>query len=96
MYEIYFYEDEDGNSPIFEYLQALSQRTDKDSRINYNKINDYIQILSQYGITAGEPYVNNPHLKIRVSLRKFYEAYRRRYMGASTCKGTDIFCKLDR
>ena len=34
MYEIYFYEDKDGNSPVYEYMQALSQRTDKDSRIN--------------------------------------------------------------
>ena len=59
MYEIYFYEDKDGNSPVYEYIQALSQRTDKDSRINHNKINDYIQVLSEYGKTAGEPYMKH-------------------------------------
>ena len=59
MYEIYFYEDRDGNSPVYEYMQALSRRTDKDSRINRNKINDYIEILSQYGKAAGEPYIKH-------------------------------------
>ena len=59
MYEIYFYEDKNGNSPVFDYIQALSQRTDKDSRINHNKINDYIQTLSEYGKAAGEPYVKH-------------------------------------
>lgn len=59
MYDIYFYEDGDGNSPIFEYMQALSTRTDKDSRINHTKINDYIEILSQYGKAAGEPYIKH-------------------------------------
>jgi len=49
MHEIYFYEDKDGNSPIFDYMQALSQKTDKDSRINHKKINDYIQVLSENG-----------------------------------------------
>jgi len=49
MYEIYFYEDKDGNSSIYDYIQAVSKRTDKDSRINHTKINDYIQVLSEYG-----------------------------------------------
>ena len=59
MYEIYFYEDKDGNSPVYEYIQSLSQKTDKDSRINHNKINDYIQVLSEYGKTVGEPYMKH-------------------------------------
>ena len=59
MYEIYFYEDRNGNSPIYDYLQDLSQRTDKDSRINNKKINDYIEILSLHGKAAGEPYVKH-------------------------------------
>ena len=57
MYEIHFYEDMDGNSPIYEYIKDLSQRADKNSRINHNKINDYIQVLSEYGKAAGEPYI---------------------------------------
>ena len=59
MYEIHFYEDNNGNSLIYEYIKALSQRTDKDSRINYNKINDYIQVLSQHGKMAGQPYIKH-------------------------------------
>ena len=43
MHNIYFYEDHNGNSPVLEYIEALSKRTDKDSRINHNKINDYFQ-----------------------------------------------------
>ncbi|MCL2078354.1 MAG: type II toxin-antitoxin system RelE/ParE family toxin [Oscillospiraceae bacterium] len=57
MYEIYFYEDKDGKSPVYEYLQSLSWRSDKDSRINFNKINDYIETLSLHGKAAGEPYI---------------------------------------
>lgn len=59
MYEIYFYEDKDGYSPVYEYLKDLSQRTNKDSRINSNKINDYIQVLSEHGKNAGEPYIKH-------------------------------------
>lgn len=59
MYEIYFYEDKDGNSPVYDYILALSKRTDKDSRINHNKINDYIQVLSEHGKAAGEPYIKH-------------------------------------
>ena len=59
MYEIYFYEDKNGNSPIYEYLKALSQRTDKNSRINSTKINDYIETLSIHGKAAGEPYIKH-------------------------------------
>lgn len=57
MYEIYFYEDESGESPVYEYIKALSQKTDKHSRINRNKINDYIEVLNRYGKMAGEPYI---------------------------------------
>ena len=44
---------------MLEYLQELSCRKDKDSRIKANKINDYIEALSQYGTKAGEPYVKH-------------------------------------
>ena len=59
MYEIYFYEDKDGNSPIFEYIEALSERTDKNSRINLKKIQDYLRILREHGKAAGEPYIKH-------------------------------------
>jgi len=59
MHDIYFYENDDGNSPILDYIRELSKKTDKDSRVNRNKINDYIQVLSEYGTNAGEPYVKH-------------------------------------
>ena len=59
MFEIYFFEDKDGDSPILNYIQELSQKTDKNSRINHNKINDYIEVLSKYGKAAGEPYIKH-------------------------------------
>lgn len=56
MHKIYFYKDKHGREPVLDYLQELAGRKDKDSRIKLNKINDYIEVLSQYGIQAGEPY----------------------------------------
>ena len=59
MYEIYFYEDKDGNSPVLEFIEVLSKRTDKDSRINLKKIQDYIRVLREHGKAAGEPYIKH-------------------------------------
>lgn len=59
MYSVKFYRDKDGNEPVKEYLQKLRKKKDKDSRINLNKINDYIQTLSEYGTRAGEPYMKH-------------------------------------
>ncbi len=59
MHKIYFYKDKNGNEPVLEYLKELLDKKDKDSRIKANKINDYIQILSQYGTQAGEPYIKH-------------------------------------
>ena len=59
MYEISFYEDENGNSPVYKFIQELANKTDKDSRINSNKINDYIEILSQHGKAAKEPFIKH-------------------------------------
>ena len=55
MHKIHFYRDRNGKEPVLEYLRELSQKKDKDSRIKAHKINDYIEILSQYGTQAGEP-----------------------------------------
>lgn len=59
MYAIYFYKDRSGNEPVLEYLRELSKRSDKDSRIKFHKINDYIEALSKYGTQIGEPYVKH-------------------------------------
>ena len=59
MHKIFFYRDRSGNEPVFEYLKELTAKTDKNSRINANKINDYIEILRVYGTQAGEPYIKH-------------------------------------
>ncbi len=59
MYKIYFYRDKNGCEPVLDYLKELISKTDKSSRIKANKINDYIEVLSQFGTTAGEPYMKH-------------------------------------
>ncbi|MDO4439330.1 MAG: type II toxin-antitoxin system RelE/ParE family toxin [Eubacteriales bacterium] len=59
MYEIVFYRDKEGKEPVYEYMLELAKKNSKDARINLNKINDYIEILKQYGTQAGEPYIKH-------------------------------------
>lgn len=59
MHKIYFYKDKSGKQPVLDYLRKLISKKDKDSRIKAKKINDYIEILSQYGTQAGEPYIKH-------------------------------------
>lgn len=59
MHNIIFYKDPNGNELVYEYLVELAKKSNKDSRIKLNKINDYIEILKQYGTFAGEPYVKH-------------------------------------
>ena len=49
MYKVHFYKDENGSEPVFDYMKELAKKKDKDSRIKLNKINDYIEMLSEYG-----------------------------------------------
>jgi len=57
MYKIRFFEDKNGNKPVLKYLKDLRKKQDKDSRIKAAKINDYLEILCEYGTAAGEPFV---------------------------------------
>ena len=59
MYQIRFYKDKNGRSLVKEYIQQLASKKDKDSRIKYNKIRDYVRILSEHGTMAGEPYIKH-------------------------------------
>lgn len=60
MYEIVFYKDNKGNEPVADYLEDLCRISSKDNRIKLNKINDYIQALSQYGVRGlSEKYVKH-------------------------------------
>ncbi|MCD8157563.1 MAG: type II toxin-antitoxin system RelE/ParE family toxin [Clostridiales bacterium] len=59
MYKINFYRDKNDKEPVKEYLESLSKRKDKDSRIKFTKIRDYMKVLSEYGTQAGEPYIKH-------------------------------------
>jgi phage-related protein len=58
-FKVFFYEDRQGRVPIFEYMQSLERRRDKESRIKINKINDYIDYLKCSGTMLGEPYIKH-------------------------------------
>ena len=59
MYKIYFYRDKNGNRPVYDYILKLSSNKDKDSRIKFNKIQDYIKALKEYGLQLKEPYIKH-------------------------------------
>jgi len=53
------YKDRAGNDEIAEYIQDLNIKmlTNKDARIRYKKIVEYIGQLQTYGLAAGEPAI---------------------------------------
>ena len=59
MHEIIFYHDKNGYEPVNAYIEELHAQKDKNSRIKYEKIMAYIDILSEKGTTAGEPYMKH-------------------------------------
>lgn len=59
LYNIYYYNDGNGESPVLDYIESLAKKSDKDSRLKYNKIRSYIKLLSERGLQAGEPYIKH-------------------------------------
>ena len=59
MYKIKFFKDKKGRQPALEYIREITQKKDKDSRINSKKINDYIEALKQNGTRLGMPFVRH-------------------------------------
>ena len=60
MYQIIFYTNKNGKSEVFEYIENLrDNRKNKDARIKVNKITAYINQLSKYGLSIGEPYIKH-------------------------------------
>lgn len=59
MYKIRFYKNAAGEQPIKEYIKELKKKakTSKDARIKFEKINEYIEFLADYGTIVGMPYV---------------------------------------
>ena len=59
MYEVHFYRDKNGDQPALSYLKSLVEKKGKDSRIRARKMQDYINVLQQYGTYIGEPVVKH-------------------------------------
>lgn len=80
MYEIEFYEDETGYSEIIEYIKQLRQKseTSKESRINFNKIVAYFDLLEEVGTRIGEPvtkHLEGEIWELRPLRNRFLYAY---------------------
>jgi len=57
VFDVIFYSDNRGREPIVEFISELRQKssTDKNARINLNKIVAYLDILCEHGTRVGEP-----------------------------------------
>lgn len=64
MYEIVLYKDKNGESEIENYLLELQKSRNKNSRIKFNKITAYINMLSKYGINIGTQYIKHINKEI--------------------------------
>ena len=59
MYNIEFYEDSNGRSELWEFLESLRVKaaTNKDARIQYKQISLYIQLLEDNGTRLNEDII---------------------------------------
>ena len=60
MYKIIFYQNTKGISDVENYINELRKNKNyKDNKIKLNKIIAYIDLLSQNGLSLGEPYIKH-------------------------------------
>ena len=59
MFDIYYYSNGNDESPVLNYIENLAKNRDKNNRIKYNKIRDYIKLLAERGMQTGEPYIKH-------------------------------------
>ncbi len=80
MYSIEFYEDESGYSEIAEYIKNLQKKSvgSKESRIQFNKIVAYFDLLEEMGTRVGEPvtkHLDGDIWELRPLKHRFLYAY---------------------
>lgn len=56
MYTVEFYETEDGNCPVWEFLESLRLKavSNKDAKIQFKQVSLYIELLQQNGTRMNE------------------------------------------
>lgn len=59
MYEIIFYEDKNGTSQLYNYMQELDAKKDKFSRVYLNRIKQNIKMLQDNGTLNNENFVKH-------------------------------------
>lgn len=59
LYEIIFYEDKKGNSPVRDYTNELALKKDKISAAKSKKINYCFEKLAENGTRSGEKFVKH-------------------------------------
>ena len=60
MYKIIFYQNQNGESEVEDYINTLrKQVNNKDNRVKLNKIIAYINLLSEQGLEIGSPYIKH-------------------------------------
>ncbi len=80
MYEIEIYEDENGKSPIGDFLEELNikARNSKQERVRLKKITEYLQLLKAYGTRSGLPatrHIDNDIWELRPTNDRILLAY---------------------
>lgn len=59
MSNVIFYKDKNGENEVEKYLFELKAKKDKASRVKFNKIIAYFNMLDKYGKNIGEPYIKH-------------------------------------
>ena len=59
MFRVTFLLNARGESAALNYILSLKEKSDKSSRIKYNKINDYLTALSNYGLKNPEKIIKH-------------------------------------
>lgn len=80
MYIIEFYEDKNGKSDVADFIRNLNAKaaTSKESRINFNKIVAYLDMLEEMGTRIGEPvtkHLDGEIWELRPLRNRFLYAY---------------------
>jgi phage-related protein len=81
LFKVITYKDRAGNDAIAEYIQELNDKmeTNKDARIRYKKIMEYIGQLQTYGVAAGKPAIeritNTELWELRPTRDRIFFAY---------------------
>ena len=92
MFNIIFYKNKRDISEVKNFLINLQSKNDKNSRIQVSKIIAYINMLSKYGTTLGEPYIK--HLKDEIwELRSMRNRILFAYMNNNNIVLLNVFMK---